>query len=292
MKLVVFTLWIAALALPSYAQQTSRETSAQREPRAAASANLSEDKVEEIFIGRNLVTTLTFKTAKQVQKITLGSTAVEAAYDEELKQLELRANISEGSTNMNVVIDGRVYRFVILIVADQRKFFARTYTMAEEQDTASASRAMVESVPPMRPDQIDVNRLVSIMDRVRMDSHFRKAYTGIEVVPFGKVYAWNGSPVVLHDVSFFPEVDTLVFRIEFMNRTDKALYLHARQYRLFVANTEVPHTVRMQRTATVYPGQIDTVYLFVQGRRIDPRNNWELALPPEAEAVRRVLGVR
>ena len=39
----------------------------------------------------------------------------------------------------------------------------------------------------------------------------------------------------------------------------------------------------------VYPGQLETVYLAVQGYRLSRLNDWQLGLPPDSEAVGSLL---
>ena len=278
--------FVAATAGKGYAS----ESKAKAPPPPSTTGTLNRERVEHIYIGFNLLTTLTFKTKKDIQKVSLGSNIVQVDYDAELQQIELRAKVEEGATNMNVIIEGQVYRFIIHVVQDPRRFFSRTYSVDEEESSEILGASA--NSHPLRPDQIDVVRLTQTIERARMDPQFKKTISNIFTVAMDKTYAWNSSPVTLHEVTYFPEIDTLVFRIEFFNRTDRALYLHAKQYRIMVGGKEFPATVRTQLISTVFPGQMDKTYLFVQGYKIDPRNNWELVLPPEADSVRAILGSR
>jgi hypothetical protein len=251
---------------------------------------LRSDKVEEIYLNYRRVATISFKTEREIQKFSFGSNIVSYRYDEELQQLELRARFESGSTNMNVVIDGKVYPFMIHIVRDNRGTYSHRYSLEEEfADDFLAAAQMAKPVPP---DKIDIVGMTNTIERARVDPQFRRTVPNLFTFPVGKTYAWNGCPVTLHDVSFFSNHDTLVFRIEFYNNSDKALYLHSRQYRIMVAGREFHATVRTQLASTVFPGQMDKVFLFIQGYRIDPRNQWELVLPPEADSVRALLGGR
>ncbi len=294
MKLPKKIFLLVACALLSWGTSSAVEMPKDKETktpqRPSNVGSLDENRIEDIYIGYNLLTTLSFKTKRQIQKITTGSNVVECQFDAELQQLELRARSDEGVTNMNIVIDGRVYRFIVHIVRDQRKFFARSYTIEEERDGDLFAAAA--GAKPLRPDQIDVVGMTNTIERARIDQAFKRTVSNVFTQEIKKTYAWNGCPVTLHDATYFADTDTLVLRIEFFNNGSKALYLHAKQYRIMVGGREFPATVRTQLISTVFPGQMDKVYLFVQGYRVDPRNDWEIVLPPEAESIRSVLGVR
>jgi hypothetical protein len=76
-----------------------------------------------------------------------------------------------------------------------------------------------------------------------------------------------------------------------VNRTNDALFLDAGQYGLFVAGHRIPIIARYKVGAgsVVYPGQLETVYLAVQGYRLSRNNDWELGLPPDAVSVVHLL---
>jgi hypothetical protein len=94
------------------------------------------------------------------------------------------------------------------------------------------------------------------------------------------------------DVSQFADRDLLVFKIEWSNHTGSVLDLDSGQIRLKVANTGIPITCSQQVAAQLFPGQCDTIWLFVQGYRLSPRNEWCLLLPPDAASVQKLFPCR
>jgi len=107
----------------------------------------------------------------------------------------------------------------------------------------------------------------------------------------GRFYSWNGCLVGLVDAAEFIDADLLVFRVQWVNRTREALYLDPTQYGLFVSGRTIPILARYKVGVgpVVYPGQLETVYLAVQGYRLSRHNDWQLGLPPDSEAVGSLL---
>jgi hypothetical protein len=142
----------------------------------------------------------------------------------------------------------------------------------------------------MQPQDIDTVFYVSAIEKSRLDQDYKNSLgRWLKHYPLDRVYSWNGCLINLVEAYQFPKDDIVVLKIEWQNITNKALYLHVNQYKVFVANKEFPVTARQQRSALLYPGQMDIVYLFIQGYGLSCSNAFELMLPPDSDAVRKVL---
>ena len=147
--------------------------------------------------------------------------------------------------------------------------------------------ANLEKAPRMKPGDVDVMGAVTTIENARVDPFYREKLTDYRMLPINKIYQWNGNLVHLLEAHQFVDKDLLVLKVQWLNETHKAFYLKDTQYQVWLANKEIPVTARMQATdGTVYPSQLETVWLFVQGYRLSINNDWELKLPPEASSVR------
>jgi hypothetical protein len=144
----------------------------------------------------------------------------------------------------------------------------------------------------MKPFEVDTVAAIKTIEQARFDRTFRQAISGFRTIAIGRTAFWNNSPVTLVDVSQFADRDLLVFKIEWSNNTGSVLNLDCGQVRLKVANTGIPITCSQQVAAQLFPGQCDTIWLFVQGCRLSPCNDWCLLLPPDAAAVQKIVSAQ
>jgi hypothetical protein len=282
--LIACSLAICLSALPlsaaSEIYSSAPATKVAQEPIALAA-----NRIENIYCTTGAITSLEFVTDKTIEQIKIGSPIVAVKFDSKHKILDLLPKVSDGRTNMNIVVNGATYVFIITISPDANVDFRRTYTFSGETEAQDA--ANLEKAPRMKPGDIDVMGAITTIENARVDPFYREKLTDYRMLPINKIYQWNGNLVHLLEAHQFVDKDLLVLKVQWLNETHKAYYLKDTQYQVWLANKDIPVTARMQATdGTVYPGQLETVWLFVQGYRLSINNDWELKLPPESSSVR------
>jgi hypothetical protein len=143
----------------------------------------------------------------------------------------------------------------------------------------------------MAPGQIDIVGAARTLERAQTDPVFLGSQPNLRIEPLGQCYQWNDCVVNLVDVAQFLDSDLLVFRVQWVNRTPDALYLDGGQYSIFIHGQKIPVSAcyKVGVGAVVYPGQLETAYLAVQGYRLSRHNDWQLGLPPDSSGVGRML---
>jgi hypothetical protein len=275
-------VWIIALALlPAGAL-------AQRPP---DEGQLQAGRPADVFVAPGHATTLVLHTARKVAAISLASPVLAYKYDKALNQIEITPTVRTGGveTNMNLRIGPSVYVLQIHVVNDVRAQFSRSLTL--DDDASADDEEGVVPAHPLRPDRIDIVGAAKALERAGVDPVFLQGHPNLRIEPVGQYYTWNGCLVALVDAAHFIDADLLVFRVQWVNRTDEALYLDPTQYGLFVAGQRIPIIARYKIGVgpLVYPGQLETVFLAVQGYRLSRHNDWQLGLPPDSAAVGRLL---
>jgi hypothetical protein len=245
----------------------------------------------EIYVAPGHATTLVLHTAQKIAAISLASPVLSYKYDKVLNQLEITPTVRTGGveTNLNLRIGPNVYVLQVKVVDDVRAQFVRNFVLGD--DPAETDEAGLGLAHPQKPERIDIVGAAKVLERAQTDPIFRQAQANLRIEPLGHCYLWNDCLVALVDVAQFIDSDLLVFRVQWVNRTDQALYLDPTQYGLFVTGQRIPITSRYKIGVgpMIYPGQLETVYLAVQGYRLSRHNDWQLGLPPDAAAVGRML---
>ena len=256
---------------------------------------LRADRLTEITTTPGLVTTLTFHSHDPLRSpILLGDDILKVTKDPELDRIHIKPKVREGLTNMNLQFGDRVYS-VLVHVGPAGAVLTRTYTV-EDGATHLPTEEMerLGNAPVLKPFEIPTVQAVDVIERAQVDGTFRAAQEDLRQFPIRRVYIWNGVPVSLLDCYQFLDRDLLVLRIRWENTskgdTARMLYLHGKQVSLYAAGKSVPVTAMMQKQPNLFPGQADTIYLFVQGLRLYGHQDWSINLPPEAAEVRRMLG--
>jgi hypothetical protein len=247
---------------------------------------LSIGKVEVVGLKPLMVTSLDFPKGAKIDDIKIGSKIVQVDFDPKKNQLDIYPTVTEGTTNLNVRIGDNLYTFLLKILNTGDPVFQRSYTFEDEADDFDDALA---SAPIMKPFEVDTVAAIKTIERARFDPAFRQTIPEFRTLSVGRTVFWNDSPVTLVDVSQFADRDLLVFKIEWSNNTGSVLNLDSGEVRLKVANSEIPITCSQQVAAQLFPGQCDTIWLFVQGYRLSPRNDWRLLLPPDAASVQKLF---
>jgi hypothetical protein len=258
------------------------------EPPAATTGPipLSAGKVEVVGLKPLMVTSLNFPKSAKIDDIKIGSKIVQVAFDPKKNQVDIYPTVTEGMTNLNIRMGENIYTFLLKILNTGDPVFQRSYTFEDDADDFDGALA---SAPIMKPFDVDTVTAIKTIERARFDPTFRQTIPGFRTLPIGRTVFWNKSPLTLVDVSQFADRDLLVFEIEWSNNTGSVLNLDSGQVRLKVANTGIPVTCSQQVAAQLFPGQCDTIWLFVQGYRLSPRNDWRLLLPPDAASVQQLF---
>jgi hypothetical protein len=247
---------------------------------------------EEVSVAPGRATTVLLHTGRKIAAISLASPIVSYKYDKSLNQLEITPNVrSPGvETNLNLRIGPNVYVLLVRVVSDVRAQFLRDFGL--EDDPAAEDENALGQARPLKPSEIDLVGAARSLERAEIDPVFRQARPALRIETLDRLYLWNDCLVSLNAVAQFLDLDMLVFRVRWVNRTKEALYLDVRQYGLFAGGTSIPITARYQEGAgpLIFPGQVETVYLAVQGYRLARHNRWELGLPPDASAIGNVSG--
>jgi hypothetical protein len=244
----------------------------------------------DVYVAPGHATTLQLQTEQRVAAISLGSPVVAYQYDKALNELELipAAQAAGTETNLNLRIGPHVYVLLVRVVNDIRAQYLRRFILAD--GSLAEDEAGLAQVRPLKPAELDLIGAVKTITRARDDPVFRAAQPLLRLEALAREYQWNGCLIFLADEAQFLDRDLLVFRVQWVNRTDSALYLDPRQYGLFIGERSIPIIARYQTGVgpVIYPGQLETVFLGVQGYRLSRHNDWRLALPPEAAAVERL----
>jgi hypothetical protein len=244
------------------------------------------DQVEEVYAGFGVVTTLTFPPNKKISKITKGSPIIEVSYDKASNNVSIFPTVTTGETNINITIEGVTYVFVVHIVDDARVQYRRTFSFPKSEVVEGRPPVVVRA-KPIQPQKINTVSAIKQIERARLDQTYNEAVRHTMVqYPIGKMYAWNGCVVHLLEAYHFVNDDMIVLKVQWQNTTRNALYLHAQQMRITIANKEIPVTAWQQLTPQLLPGQMDTAYLFIQGYALSGDNEWNLVLPPDATSVK------
>ncbi len=278
----------ASLALCLFACRLDAETAA---PPTALSASLRPGVPVDVFVSPGRATTILFQTGQKVAAISLASPVVTYKYDRSLNELEITPAVrgSGVETNLNLRIGANVYILLIRVVNDVRAQFFRRFSLEDDPDRDD--EASLDRIRPLRPDEVDIVGCARDMERAGTDPVFCRAHPALRIEALSRIYPWNGCLVALEDVGQFLDRDLLVFRVQWVNRTADALYLDPRQYALYVRGRKIPIISRFADAGlpVIRPGELETVYLAVQGYRLSRDNDWQLSLPPDGDAVERLM---
>jgi hypothetical protein len=206
--------------------------------------------------------------------------------------LQIQPTVREGSTNITFSSGTSTYGLKVVIREDDPPNFTPAFTVrATDAGNDSAYDPVLTNAGAMAPADIDLPHTVEDIRRAESDPSFRSQLQAFSHLDLSKTYAWNGVFVTLNEAYQFAERDLIVFRISWTNRTAAALYLDSTQYHIFVRNQEIPVIASEQLAlrSVVYPGQVEEVWLAVQGYKLRLQNPWELRLPPDASLLQGML---
>lgn len=254
---------------------------------------LHPEQITNLKLGWGVITSIRIDTKRPLERIILGENIAEVRHDESLGRIDLKPVVQSGATNMIVTIGGVDYVFVLEVTPDYREVaYTRTYVLQSQAlDTVVADLSRVAAAPNLKPTQLDVVALTKAVTRARIDPVYAQTIPDLRIADIRKPYTWNGCIVYLMDVAAFLDRDILLFRIEWMNTSDRGIYLNPRQLGIKAAATSFRTKASHQLSPDgwVMPGQRDVLWLVVQGTRAAYVNEWTLTFPPDAAVLRQVV---
>ncbi|SRR5258708_2412339 len=277
--------WIL-FAFAICAARAGTEVSAQSgAPMTTKPVAISSERTETILLAPQMVTSIGLPSGVKVDEVRKGSNLVQVEFNPTHNTLDIFPTVTEGATNLTVRVGSRVYTFLLKISTEENPSLARTYTFEDAGDEFDSTATQA---PHLRPSEINTIQAIKTIEKARFDPAYRDTLSNFRTIPIGKTMLWNFSPVTLVEVNQFSDQDLLVLKVEWSNAAQQVLNLESGQVRLRVANTEIPVSASQQESSRLFPGQMDTIWLFVQGYRVSPRNDWRLFLPPDSDAIRRL----
>jgi len=254
--------------------------------RAADPVLLEPGVPAEVFVAPGRATTVLLRSEKKVASISLASPIISYKYDKALNQLEIAPAVRAGGveTNLNLRIGDQVYVLLVRVVGDVRAQFVRAFRLPDENP--AGDEAELAAVKPLAPAQLDLVAAAQTLEKAEHDPVFRAAQTNLRWEALTATQSWNECAVQLDAAVQFIDLDLIVFRVRWVNRTADALYLHPTQYGIAVGERAIPLLARYSpNEAVILPGEACVVYLAAQGLRLSRHNAWTLSLPPAAGAV-------
>lgn len=251
---------------------------------------LRSDRAEVVYAQLGKVTTIQFATDKVIETPLKGSEIISMAFNPRLRQLQV-VPAGIGETNVNVTIDGIVYTLLVRCDQTNRVEYNPVFTVHGNGTETELESAMRGS-RPLKPSEVDLNGYIRKAVRAQADVNYRQTLANYTVVPLARAYQWNECLVKLVEAHWFAEEDLILFRVEWVNRSNFALYLHRSQYELYAGPQKVRILASQQLAprSLVQPGQLETVWLVVQGYKLPAiGQDWRLGLPPDAAAVQRLI---
>lgn len=292
--LLLLSLLTAVPVFAGFGESFKPQPTQQREfyeikPATKGTTMLDKSVIQNIYVGAGYETYLEFPKDQKVERVSIGSVQLATVtVDKTQNSIILYPLVLQGSTNMTVVIDGNPYTFNVVVRKSGDIQYRVTYTLPYSKESMTS----IPFGPLVKPTEIDYSGLIKEVETYGKLRFPTKAHGELQYKSIGSTYSWNGELVYLSDAFCFPRSNTVVLRIVRRNASANANYLHTSQIKVRVANTVFPVAGGVQADAKLFPGQMDKVFLFVQGQNIVADNPFELQLPPQGNELTPVLNQR
>jgi hypothetical protein len=183
----------------------------------------------------------------------------------------IRALKKDAEDHLTVIFNRKAY--VLRLTASEKPFYNVTFYQDERKRRDSGRTAIVPE------------RLLSLMDKAKAYPLFTKnhpdALAGVLHAAQGIVNYYDGFTVRIRDVWRFEQDDTLIFRLELENATDRAIYYKPQD--LAIRLDERIYTQSLADASGVMPPKSITPAFFAitgngQGGRnnLAPENKWNV----------------
>jgi hypothetical protein len=232
-----------------------------------------------------MLTTVTFITDKPVESVMKGGPEINILRDGTV--VHIQPLVPEGLSSLTLRVEGITYVIRVRITTEDPAIPNPVFTFAKQGRFAELDHVLATAAP-MKPSDIDLNGAIRTIERAASDPAFLATLRNYASLPLHKIYEWNHNEIHFLEAHQFADIDLIVFKLAWVNQQAVAYYLNQDQYRLFIANKQVPIQARRQLAprSIIFPGQEEIVWLAVQGYKLRLDNDWELRLPPEASDLR------
>jgi hypothetical protein len=245
---------------------------------------LDREVIQNVYVAPGYITYLQFPTDPPIESVDVGAKSlIDVAYKPELNAVTISPIVLAGHTNITIVLDGEPYVFAVSIRRKGDIDYRLTFTLPNVVDKNN----LVKFGPPKKPTALDVPAFVRAVETYGTLAHPLKIHNDMQHKELNKAYSWNSNIIYLSDAFGFPDDNLIVLRLTRRNLSSNANYLNVRQIKPFVANSPFPVTAAIQSSdkGILYPGQMEQIYLLIQGYNLFADNDFEVKLPPEAAAV-------
>lgn len=248
-------------------------------------AEISPDTVTTVFAKLGSITSITLLTEKPIESVIKGGPEINHLLDGNV--IHIQPLVPEGTSSVTFRVEGITYAIRINISDVDPVVPNPVFSFAKQGRFEELDKAL-SSAGPMKPADIDLNGAIRTIDRATTDKAYRSTLKNYGVLKIRKIYEWNSNEIHFLEAHQFADIDLIVFKISWVNQQGQAFYLNKDQYKLFIGDKPVPVQVRRQLAprSIVFPGQLETVWLGVQGYKLRLDNDWDVRLPPDAKALR------
>ncbi len=300
-----YSISALALAFAALLPQVSLAAPKSITPRTAVRATnphatlLTPDAIANIYVSPARATLARFKTTSTLRFAPTEALSINLVQDPQTQEsiLFITALVDSGTYRLILTCEGRDYACLVHVGEMDESGrplveYTRTFRFGQtSQETVTQGLERLAAAPRLDPHAIDLKAILPRIERAKRDPVYRSQLSDYEEFRVDKPYSWNDTYVWLKSVHEFYDSDLLLIEIEWRNTTQDAIFLDCDQILCRVAGQDMPVRMSTQRSlGTVLPGQIDTIYLIMQGDRVAPQNDFELVLPPDARMIREKMG--
>ena len=288
--LTMFTRSLIALVTLAFACPSGAIAASKSQEQAPSGTlknpvEISPDTVVTVYAKLGSITSITLLTEKPVESVIKGGPEINHLLDGNV--IHIQPLVPEGTSTVTFRVESVTYVIRVRIGNEDPVVPNPVFSFAKQGRFDELDRA-ITSAGPMKPSDIDLNGAIRTIERASRDTTFKATLKNYGMMPIRKIYVWNNNEIHFLEAHQFADIDLIVFKISWVNQQNQALYLNKNQYKLFIGDKPVPSQVRQQLApkSIVFPGQLETVWLGVQGYKLRLDNDWDLRLPPDAKALR------
>lgn len=291
MRILLFVIGLASTAICNAQRSPSFQPNHTDSNSVIDSLKLRQETVLNDADFKDIYTCLGYSSFLQFPKniamtgIVAGSAnIVEIIPNEKQKSITLVPKVLQGETNMTILLDGKPHNFLIHVIPQGNIKFSQTFTYPYLTDDSGVA---VSFGPAVRPQDIDTNHFIAEVEKMGKPGYNQSPF--IERVHLKLIKSWNDTIVEIVSAYGFPKDNLIILKVLRRNLSDRGSYLHASQIKVYSANKYIPTTVARQSRPDLYAGEMDTIYLFMQGYNIRAHQIYSFQLPPATDQVEKLL---
>lgn len=272
MKLLA-TLLFALVGAPLFAGTVS------------APSTLSSESPPTVYARMGMITSVTVKSEEPLKAVIKGGPEINVQLQGEI--INIQPLIPNGLTTVSFTVEGVSYVIKVRIIEGDPESLNPVFSIKKEGAFSSLDAPLGRS-KPLKPSEVDLNGAIRTIEQAEFDEAFASRLKNFASIDLRKVYQWNGCEIHFLKAYQFADLDMIVFKASWVNTRTQAYYLNAKQYGITVSGRNIPIIQRRQLAprSIVFPGQLEQVWLCVQGYKLRLDNPWELTLPADAAQLR------